>query len=75
MTHEQYPDPRIRWPRRYGEAMCRNLVRKSGLPVAVYDIAEAPMQRLSTDGARRACLAGRSSGERRFLLVTRSYPT
>ncbi len=37
-----------------GEAMCRNLVRKSGLPVAVYDIAEAPMQRLSTDGARRA---------------------
>ena len=37
-----------------GEAMCRNLVRKSGLPVAVYDIADAPVQRLSQDGARRA---------------------
>jgi 3-hydroxyisobutyrate dehydrogenase-like beta-hydroxyacid dehydrogenase len=37
-----------------GEAMCRNLIRKSGLPVMVYDVTEAPVQRLTGDGARPA---------------------
>jgi 3-hydroxyisobutyrate dehydrogenase-like beta-hydroxyacid dehydrogenase len=37
-----------------GEAMCRNLVRKSGLPVTVYDVIEAPVERLIADGARPA---------------------
>lgn len=35
-----------------GEAICRNLVRKSGVPVTVYDVIEAPVKRLSADGAR-----------------------
>ena len=37
-----------------GEAMCRNLVRKSGLPVSVYDVAQAPAERLAADGALAA---------------------
>jgi 3-hydroxyisobutyrate dehydrogenase-like beta-hydroxyacid dehydrogenase len=37
-----------------GEAMCRNLVRKSGLPVTVYDVIEAPVERLIADGAQPA---------------------
>jgi 3-hydroxyisobutyrate dehydrogenase-like beta-hydroxyacid dehydrogenase len=37
-----------------GEPMCRNLLRRSGLPVTVYDVVEAPMQRLVAVGARRA---------------------
>jgi 3-hydroxyisobutyrate dehydrogenase-like beta-hydroxyacid dehydrogenase len=41
-----------------GEAMCRNLVRKSGLPVAIHDIAEAPIERLTLDGARAASSPG-----------------
>jgi 3-hydroxyisobutyrate dehydrogenase-like beta-hydroxyacid dehydrogenase len=37
-----------------GGAMCRNLVRKSGLPVTVYDVVEAAVERLTHDGARAA---------------------
>ncbi len=37
-----------------GEAMCRNLVRKSGLPVTVYDIAEEAAGRLAVDGTHAA---------------------
>jgi 3-hydroxyisobutyrate dehydrogenase-like beta-hydroxyacid dehydrogenase len=37
-----------------GEAMCRNLIRKSGLPVTVYDVMDAAVQRLTGDGARPA---------------------
>jgi len=37
-----------------GEAICRNLIRRSGLPVSVYDIAEAPVGRLAADGALAA---------------------
>jgi 3-hydroxyisobutyrate dehydrogenase len=37
-----------------GEAMCRNLVRKSGLPVSVYDVVQAPAERLAADGALAA---------------------
>jgi 3-hydroxyisobutyrate dehydrogenase-like beta-hydroxyacid dehydrogenase len=37
-----------------GEAMCRNLLRKSGLPVTVYDVIETAVGRLTVDGARPA---------------------
>jgi 3-hydroxyisobutyrate dehydrogenase-like beta-hydroxyacid dehydrogenase len=37
-----------------GEAMCRNLVRKSRLPVTVYDVMEVAVERLTGDGARPA---------------------
>jgi 3-hydroxyisobutyrate dehydrogenase-like beta-hydroxyacid dehydrogenase len=37
-----------------GEAMCRNLVRKSGRPVTVYDVIESAVERLTVDGARPA---------------------
>lgn len=33
-----------------GEAMCRNLARKSGLPVAAFDIRAEPLDRLAADG-------------------------
>ena len=34
-----------------GTAMCRNLLRKSGLPVTVYDVAETAVSRLTAEGA------------------------
>jgi len=37
-----------------GEPMCRNLVRKSGLPVLAYDPHPAPLERLASDGVRSA---------------------
>ena len=37
-----------------GGAMCRNLVRESGLPVTVYDVAEAAVERLTHGGASAA---------------------
>jgi 3-hydroxyisobutyrate dehydrogenase-like beta-hydroxyacid dehydrogenase len=37
-----------------GERMCRNLVRKSGCPVVIYDLREEPVQALVKDGAVRA---------------------
>lgn len=37
-----------------GEAICRNLLRKSGLPVTVFDVVDAPMERLMADGAQAA---------------------
>jgi 3-hydroxyisobutyrate dehydrogenase-like beta-hydroxyacid dehydrogenase len=37
-----------------GEAMCRNLIQKSGLPVTVYDVMDAAVERLTVDGARPA---------------------
>ncbi len=33
-----------------GEAMCRNLARKSGLPVAAFDVRPDPLDRLAADG-------------------------
>jgi 3-hydroxyisobutyrate dehydrogenase len=37
-----------------GAAMCRNLVRRSGRPVTVYDVAGAAVERLTAVGARAA---------------------
>lgn len=37
-----------------GEPMCRNLARKSGIPVFGFDRAEAPLQRLAEVGVKRA---------------------
>jgi 3-hydroxyisobutyrate dehydrogenase-like beta-hydroxyacid dehydrogenase len=37
-----------------GEPMCRNLARKSGVPVFGFDRADAPLQRLAEAGVRRA---------------------
>jgi len=37
-----------------GAAMCRNLVRKSGLPVTVYDVVKTAVRRLATEGAHAA---------------------
>ncbi|MFZ9677204.1 MAG: NAD(P)-dependent oxidoreductase [Quisquiliibacterium sp.] len=37
-----------------GEPMCRNLVRKTGLPVIAYDTHTAPLERLAGDGVRSA---------------------
>ena len=42
-----------------GEPMCRNLARKSGVPVVGYDISPEPLARLAEDGVR----AARSSAE------------
>jgi 3-hydroxyisobutyrate dehydrogenase-like beta-hydroxyacid dehydrogenase len=50
-----------------GEAMCRNLIRKSGLPVTVYDVVEAPVERLSNDGAAAAAAASGVAGDVVFL--------
>ena len=33
-----------------GEPMCRNLARKTGLPVLALDLDDAPLQRLTADG-------------------------
>jgi 3-hydroxyisobutyrate dehydrogenase-like beta-hydroxyacid dehydrogenase len=37
-----------------GEPMCRNLARKSGVPVFGFDQADAPLQRLAEAGVKRA---------------------
>lgn len=37
-----------------GEAMCRNLARKSGLPVTAYDLRAEPLERLAPDGVAAA---------------------
>jgi len=37
-----------------GEPICRNLARKSGRPVAGFDLADAPLQRLAESGVARA---------------------
>jgi 3-hydroxyisobutyrate dehydrogenase-like beta-hydroxyacid dehydrogenase len=37
-----------------GEPMCRNLARKSGVPVFGFDRADAPLQRLAEAGVQRA---------------------
>lgn len=37
-----------------GEPMCRNLARKSGVPVTASDLDDAPLERLSVDGVNRA---------------------
>lgn len=37
-----------------GEPMCRNLARKSGLPVVAYDLSPAVLGRLGPDGVRAA---------------------
>ncbi len=37
-----------------GEPMCRNLARKSGLPVVGYDVSPGPLERLAADKVRTA---------------------
>ena len=37
-----------------GEAMCRNLSKKSGMPVLAFDLRPEPLQRLSADGIESA---------------------
>ena len=37
-----------------GEAMCRNLARKSGARVVAYDVRAAPLEALARDGVERA---------------------
>jgi 3-hydroxyisobutyrate dehydrogenase-like beta-hydroxyacid dehydrogenase len=37
-----------------GEPICRNMLRKSGRDFLVFDLSEAPLQRLAADGARLA---------------------
>jgi len=37
-----------------GEPMCRNLARKSGLPVLAFDARPEPLERLAVDGVRAA---------------------
>lgn len=37
-----------------GEPICRNLVRKAGLPVTVFDMQAEPLARLAADGAQTA---------------------
>jgi 3-hydroxyisobutyrate dehydrogenase-like beta-hydroxyacid dehydrogenase len=39
-----------------GEPMCRNLARKSGMPVLAVDRDEAPLKRLAADGVKTASL-------------------
>ena len=46
-----------------GEAICRNLLRKSGLPVTVYDIVESAVARLSADGASAASSPARVAAD------------
>lgn len=37
-----------------GEPMCRNLAKKSGMPVLAFDLRPEPLQRLSADGVESA---------------------
>ena len=37
-----------------GEPMCRNLVRKAGVPVMAFDLSTEPLQRLASEGAEIA---------------------
>ncbi len=37
-----------------GEPMCRNLARKSGVPVVAYDVRPEPLARLGEDGVEAA---------------------
>lgn len=37
-----------------GEPICRNLIRKAGLPVLAFDLSPEPLQRLATEGAEIA---------------------
>lgn len=37
-----------------GEAMCRNLAKKSGAPIVAYDVRSRPMDALAADGVERA---------------------
>ncbi|HEY6979888.1 NAD(P)-dependent oxidoreductase [Reyranella sp.] len=51
-----------------GEPMCRNLVRKSGLPVLAADRNRAPLERLSVDGVKAASIKEIVSECRTILL-------
>jgi 3-hydroxyisobutyrate dehydrogenase-like beta-hydroxyacid dehydrogenase len=42
-----------------GEPICRNLVKKSGRPVAAFDLAKEPLQRVRADGASVATTVAR----------------
>ena len=48
-----------------GKPMCKNLLTKTGGPVVVYDLNDAPVQELVALGARRGFLEGRGGGKRR----------
>lgn len=37
-----------------GEPICRNMLRKSGRPLLIFDLSEAPLARLVAQGAKRA---------------------
>jgi 3-hydroxyisobutyrate dehydrogenase len=46
-----------------GEPMCRNLLRKAGVPVRVYDVVEAPVDRLKDEGAIPASTVAEATGD------------
>jgi hypothetical protein len=46
-----------------GEPMCRNLARKSGVPVFGFDQADAPLQRLAEAGVQRAASLADLAGQ------------
>ena len=52
-----------------GEAMCRNLARKSGWRVVGYDTRQEPMERLKADGVTSATSLADAVGEAEVVLM------
>lgn len=46
-----------------GESMCRNLLHKTGLPVRVYDVVDAPVHRLEDEGAVPASIPAEAAAD------------
>lgn len=53
-----------------GEPMCRNLARKSGLPVAACDLRPEPLRRLEADGVRAAASAAELGAEADLVFLS-----
>jgi 3-hydroxyisobutyrate dehydrogenase len=52
-----------------GEPICRNLVRKSDVHVAAYDLSAEPLARLKTDGAEVAASVADVVGKSEILFL------
>jgi 3-hydroxyisobutyrate dehydrogenase-like beta-hydroxyacid dehydrogenase len=53
-----------------GEAMCRNLTRKSGLPIIAFDLRRPPLERLATHGVRAAASVGAVVDDADIILLS-----
>ena len=53
-----------------GEPMCRNLARKSGVPVVGYDLSPEPLGRLAADGVRAARSAAEALDQAAVLFLS-----